>query len=50
MLYGTRKRGSWGVNSGVLVWGKSAACVRPSDRDFGAKGAEGTAFSDMLCA
>lgn len=50
MLYGTRKRVLWDVKSGVLVWGKPAAFVRPSDRDFGARGAEGTAFSDMLCA
>lgn len=50
MLYGTRKTCSWDVKSGVLLWGKPAAFVRPSGRDFAAKGAEGTAFSDMLCA
>lgn len=48
MLNGSRKRGSWDVKSGVLVRGKPAAFVKSSDRYFVAKGAEGTAFSDML--
>lgn len=50
MLDGTGERGSWDLKSGVLVWGKPAAFVRPSDRDFRTKGAEDTAFSDTLCA
>lgn len=41
------KRGSWDVKSGVLAWGKPAAFVRPSDRDFGVE--EQKALHSQTC-